>query len=116
MRISSFPRTRYFGLQPRVGMGLLVLFCAICSGLTLLSLPRFIVVEEATVSIDMDISGGQTAALYVNRFEQKPKRLPIAPGQRRTYLFRGVPDDIGMMRLDPTNVRGSTVTIYGVTV
>jgi hypothetical protein len=116
MRISSFPRTRYFALQPRVGIGLLVLFCAICSVLTLLSLPRFIVVEEATVSIDMDISGGQTAALYVNRFDQKPKRLPIAGGQRRTYLFRGVHDDIRMMRLDPTNVRGSTVTIYGVTV
>jgi hypothetical protein len=110
-----FPGARHIALGPKIGVGLLVLFCAICSFLTLLSLPRFIVVQEATVILDMEVSGGQAAALFVNRFDQAPKRLPIAAGQRHTYLFGGVAADIKMMRLHPTDVEGSIVSIYGAT-
>jgi hypothetical protein len=107
---------RHIAPPPTIGAGLVILLCAICSFVTLLSLPRFLLVQEATISFDMDISGGQAVALYVNRFDQEPKRLPIVAGQRHTYLFSGLDADINKMRLDPTNIRGSTVTIYGVTV
>jgi hypothetical protein len=112
----DFPGARHITLGPKIYVGLLVLLCAICSFLILLSLPRFIIVQEATVIFDMEVSRGQTAALFVNRFDQIPKRLPIAAGQRHTYLFAGVFADIKMMRLDPTDLEGSIVIIYGVTV
>jgi hypothetical protein len=109
----GFPGARHITLGPKIRVGLLVLLCAICSFLTLQSLPRFIIVQEATVILDMEVSGGQTTALFVNRFDQVPKRLPIAAGQRHMYLFGGVFADIKMMRLDPTDLEGSIVTIYG---
>jgi hypothetical protein len=113
-RLFTLAGARHIALQPTISIGLLVLFCAICSFLALLSLPGLF--QEAHVIFDMEVSGGQNVALFVNRFDQAPKRLSIAAGQRHTYLFDGFFANIKMMRLDPTDVEGSVVTIYGATV
>jgi hypothetical protein len=72
--------------------------------------------QPAHVVVDMQVSAGQTAELYLNDLTREPLRQPVMPGQRHRYRFGEVYESLRLFRLDPTEAPGATVDIYGITV
>jgi hypothetical protein len=96
-----------------------VIFAALCgvtAGMLLLALPRLLITQSATLKLDMQISGGSTVGLYVNRFDRAPARVNIVPGSRRIYSFGGITSDIVLFRLDVSDQIGAEIKLYGAVV
>ena len=55
-------------------------------------------------------------ALYVNDLTVPPMTQRLVPGERRTYVFSGIVEDIRMLRLDPTDVTPATVDLHSIVV
>lgn len=73
--------------------------------------------HAATVRVDMMVSAGNRAQLFVNDPTATPPiDASIEPGVRRSYKFPGVRDDVSSLRLDPTDAAGVEVRIYGIEV
>jgi dTDP-4-dehydrorhamnose 3,5-epimerase len=70
----------------------------------------------ATVRLDMQVSAGGRAELYINNRASSPVVVPLQPGVRRTYLFYFNRQDLKALRLDPTDAAAADGSIYGVDV
>ena len=70
----------------------------------------------ARVDVDLTVSAGTTVALFVNDLARPPQVLPLVPGERHTYRFEGIVENITMLRVDPTDVSGATIDFHSITV
>lgn len=70
--------------------------------------------ERAALEVDMMVSTGDIVDVYLNGNYAEPKRLLAVPKERRVYRFEGMPQHIGLMRLDPTNANAAHVVLYSV--
>jgi len=65
---------------------------------------------------DMQVSGGQYLGVYINDLKVAPRQLPIVPNIRRVYRVEHIPTTLTYLRIDPTNIASTRVSIYGVTI
>jgi hypothetical protein len=102
------------GLRARVA--LFVTLCGMAAGLVLLALPGLTIGPAATIKIDMDVSAGDSLALFVNAFDRAPRRVGVVPGSRRVYAFGGFASEIRVMRFDLSERKDATITVHSVEV
>lgn len=70
--------------------------------------------NTATARVDMQVSAGHRAELFVNDPSANPAiGVSLEPGVRRIYEFPGLREDLSAIRFDPTDVAGADVRIYG---
>ena len=69
-----------------------------------------------TVDVDAAISGGNYIQIFPNDQERnQPVRVPLIDS-RKIYHFAGLPDHLTRLRVDPTNIPGATIQIFGIKV
>lgn len=77
------------------------------------SLFRSMEKNHVDLLIDAEISAGSRLEVYVNDEWLPPKVVAIRPGARHVYQFTNMPGRITLLRLDPTDVQGAEVKIFG---
>jgi len=68
------------------------------------------------VRIDMEVSTGRGIYVFLNDLARRPTTLPVEPAVRKVYEFEVPRENLSLLRIDPTDVAGATVRIYGVEV
>jgi hypothetical protein len=89
---------------------------AIFTAATLLLAVRRLTPEPVRVDVELAVSAGTTIEVFVNDLTRPPLRQPLVPGERRTYSFGGIVEDIAMLRLDPTDAADAIVDVYSIAV
>jgi hypothetical protein len=72
--------------------------------------------DVVNADIDMKVSGGKVAQLYVNEQWTAPFRAPLVVNARHNYRFSGLPNEISHLRLDPANVADATIVLCGIAI
>jgi hypothetical protein len=68
------------------------------------------------INVDMRVSTGTRLHLYVNDETKPPFRATLVEGARHVYKFAGAFSRITRIRLDPTDAKGASVEICGLSV
>lgn len=97
-------------------MPVFVLHSAFTVFALLLALSGLLPPQTATVRVDMQVSAGTSTELFLNDLRRPPLARKLSPGERKTYEFSGISEDLGLIRLDPTNVPRAEVCIYSLEV
>jgi hypothetical protein len=100
--------------SPR-GPLLLVVVAAIVAATASLA-PRLFPADAVTVTLDMRVSAGSGLEVFANDFRRPPAKHPLRVGERTLYRVHFPDGGIEVLRIDPTDVAGATVEIFGVDV
>jgi hypothetical protein len=87
-----------------------------CGAVASFQLQRNVQRERVELIVDMSVSAGDYAELYVNDFFYSPYRVVLEPNQRNSYKFTGLPRTIDVIRFDPTNVAHATIQLHQVSI
>jgi hypothetical protein len=72
--------------------------------------------SSASIEADMLVTRGNSVELWVNDWQHPSERVSLVPRERHVYKFNSVPQNITLLRLDPTDVSDAHITLYGLTV
>lgn len=79
------------------------------------SFKQQISMDSGSIVIDMSISAGGQANLWINDQSKPPLTAKTFPNDRQRYKFLGLTEDIAYLRLDPApGIEGQTIRIYGI--
>ena len=68
---------------------------------------------SSTVIIDAEVSDGRLIQIFINEENENPYSLNIIENKRVSYRFDKLPDNIKLLRIDPSDEAGSIAKIYG---